>query len=141
MAESGVLLTILQACSKKNNPVNTPPPTGFVATLTLANEAALQNVGGFVRRNFGSSANGGNDVIVARLDSVGTDAFGTASVICTHQGCAVNNPSGSTIICPCHGSIYGAQKSDFARNLSGPAPSPLPTFTTTFDGTTITITF
>jgi Rieske Fe-S protein len=139
-AGGGALLTILQGCSKDNsNPVNTN--TGFVATLTLANEAALQNVGGFIRRNFGSSANGGNDVIVIRLAASGTDAFGTASVICTHQGCAVNNPSGNTITCPCHGSIYGAQKSDFPNVIQGPAPRPLPTFATTFDGTTITITF
>jgi Rieske Fe-S protein len=136
------LFTILQGCSKDNsNPVNNPPNTGFVATLTLANEAALQTVGGFIKRNFGSSANGGDDVIVMRFSTGGTDAFGTASVICTHQGCTVNNPSGGTINCPCHGSVFGAQKSDFGNVIQGPASKALPTFSTTFDGTTITITF
>ena len=136
------LLTILQGCSKKDsNPVSPSTSTGFTATVTVTNEPTLQNVGGFIRRSFGSSANGGNEVIVMRLSASGPDAFATASVICTHQGCAVNNPSSGTIQCPCHGSVYGAQIGNFAGNISGPAPRPLPTFPTSFDGTTITITF
>jgi Rieske Fe-S protein len=134
-------LAVLQSCSNNSNPVTSPPKTGFVATLTLANEVALQTVGGFIRRAFGSSANGGNEVIVMRFAASGTNAFAAASVICTHQGCAVNSPSGATITCPCHGSVFGAQSSNFAGVISGPATRPLPTFATNFDGTTITITF
>lgn len=141
-AGSAALFTILQGCSKdSSNPVNTPPKTGFVATLTLANEIALQTVGGFIRRSFGSSANGGNEVLVVRLAASGTDAFATATVICTHQQNPVNNPSGGVIFCPFHGSRFSVQPGSFGNVINGPATSPLPTFATTFDGTTITITF
>ena len=140
-AGSGALLATIQGCSKNNNAPTATPSTGQKVTLTLANESALQSVGGFIRRSFGSNANGGNDVIIMRLAQSGQDAFASASVICTHQGCSVNNPSSGTTNCPCHGSVFGAQSSNFAKNLSGPAPSPLPTFTTTFDGNIITITF
>jgi len=140
-AGSGIFLATLQGCSKNDNGPTAPSLTGQKITLTLTSESALQNVGGFIRRSFGSNANGGKEVIVMRFAQSGQDSFETASVTCTHQGCAVNNPSNGTINCPCHGSVFGAQSSNFAKNLSGPAPSPLPTLTTTFDGTTITIAF
>jgi cytochrome b6-f complex iron-sulfur subunit len=43
------------------------------------------------------------------------------SAICTHQGCTVN--PGTTPTCPCHGSSFDLAT---GKNLSGPAPSPLP---------------
>lgn len=43
------------------------------------------------------------------------------SAICTHQGCTVK-PDGKELKCPCHGSIYDLS----GKNVSGPAPSPLP---------------
>jgi Rieske Fe-S protein len=134
-------ISTLEGCSKNSNPITPPALTGQKISLILANEPDLQNVGGFIRRSFGSNANGGNEVIVMRFAVSGTGAFATASTICTHQGCAVNNPSGTTITCPCHGSVFGATSNNFATNLSGPAPSPLTTFATAFDGTTVTITF
>lgn len=108
--------------------------------LTLANESALQGVGGSIRRSFGGN-NGGNAVLVVRVSQSGSAAFKTMSVVCTHAGCAVNNPAGGQVSCPCHGSTFSAQAGNFAANLSGPAPSPLQTFPTTFDGSTITISF
>lgn len=44
------------------------------------------------------------------------------SAICTHQGCTVG-PLRGELLCPCHGSVFGLDGS----NISGPAPSPLPT--------------
>ncbi|GAB2509427.1 hypothetical protein GCM10027167_08670 [Nocardia heshunensis] len=43
------------------------------------------------------------------------------SVICTHLGCAVNDISGGTINCPCHGSKFNLDGSVAA----GPASRPL----------------
>jgi Rieske Fe-S protein len=108
--------------------------------LTLANESALKSVAGSIRRAFGGN-NGGNAVLVVRVSQSGSAAFKTMSVVCTHAGCAVNNPAGGQVLCPCHGSTFSAQSGNFAANLSGPAPSPLQTFPTTFDGSTITISF
>jgi len=129
----------LESCNNPTTSPGTEPTTGQKVTLTLANEPTLQSVGGFVRRTFGNN-NGGNPVLVVRTGSSGTGAFRTMSVVCTHAGCLIDNPSGGQCICECHGSVFGAAASNFASNLGGPAPSPLQTFSTTFDGTTVTIT-
>ena len=133
------LLANLEACTSANNGISAEPLTGQKEKLILANEPALQNVGGFVQRTFGNNTNGNNPVIVVRTAANGSGAFQTMSVICTHAGCSVGNPSGGQVYCPCHGSVFGAQASNFAAVLGGPAPSALQTFATTFDGTTITI--
>ena len=43
------------------------------------------------------------------------------SAICTHQGCVVQNVSGGTINCPCHGSRYHLD----GTVAKGPAPRAL----------------
>ena len=134
-------LAELQACANDNPTGPTDASlTGQKVTLTLANEPALQNVGGFIRRAF-SNNNGGKAVLVIRVASGGTDSFKTMSTICTHEGCDVNNPASGQSSCPCHGSVFSTQSGDFGRNIVGPAPRPLQTYQTTFDGTTITISF
>jgi nitrite reductase/ring-hydroxylating ferredoxin subunit len=45
------------------------------------------------------------------------------SAVCTHMGCLVNQISGGTIDCPCHGSEYSIATGAVVR---GPAPLPLP---------------
>ena len=132
-------LSSLEACNSTNNGVAPEPLTGQKVKLTLANEPTLQNVGGFIQRSFGNNTNGNNPVIVVRTAASGIGAFQTMSVICTHAGCSVSNPSGGQVFCPCHGSVFSAQAGNFAAVLGGPAPSSLQTFATTFDGTTITI--
>jgi Rieske Fe-S protein len=49
--------------------------------------------------------------------------FKAFSAVCTHLGCLVNDVSGGTINCPCHGSQYSIEDGSV---VSGPAPSPLP---------------
>ncbi len=137
---AGVSLLASQEGCKEDMGVNPSPVTGQKATLTLANESALQSVGGSIRRMFDGN-NGGNAVLVVRVSQSGDAAFKTMSVVCTHAGCAVNNPAGGQVSCPCHGSTFGAQAGNFASNLSGPAPRPLQTYPTTFDGSVITISF
>jgi len=66
--------------------------------------------------------------IVLRLADTTYESF---TAVCTHEGCLVNGLSGNRIVCPCHGSEY-----DFnGMVVSGPAPSPLASFTVTFDAT------
>src|SRR5208283_5770830 len=86
-------LSSLEACNPASNGVAPEPLTGQKVKLILANEPALQNVGGFIQRSFGNNTNGNNPVIVVRTAANGAGAFQTMSVICTHAGCAVSNPS------------------------------------------------
>lgn len=53
------------------------------------------------------------------------------SAICTHQGCTVNQVSGGTINCPCHGSKFHIADGSVA---GGPAPKPLPKVDVKVDG-------
>ena len=50
------------------------------------------------------------------------NSYMAISAVCTHLGCTVrNNTDGSGFSCPCHGSKYYADGTNFA----GPAPKPL----------------
>jgi len=43
--------------------------------------------------------------------------------VCTHVGCILNQVTGGTINCPCHGSRYTITN---GAVVAGPAPAPLP---------------
>ena len=57
------------------------------------------------------------------------NSFRAMSGVCTHLGCTVNRATGSRggYHCPCHGSVFD----DEGRVVSGPAPSPLPSYQVT----------
>lgn len=55
------------------------------------------------------------------------------SAVCTHAGCTVA-PDGSDLVCPCHGSVY---KASDGSNVSGPAPTPLPSVAVRVDGDSV----
>ena len=72
-------------------------------------------------------------VLVART---GSDTFAALSATCTHEGCAITGFSGSSFVCPCHGSQFDAA----GRVLNGPATRALPQFRTQFANGVLTIT-
>jgi Rieske Fe-S protein len=45
------------------------------------------------------------------------------SAVCTHVGCVLNQVTGGTINCPCHGSKFTITN---GAVVTGPAPTPLP---------------
>lgn len=55
------------------------------------------------------------------------DSFSALSTRCTHQGCAVREPSSGTIVCPCHGSQFNLT----GGVLKGPASQPLQSYQVT----------
>jgi len=141
LACGGALATLVAACSSNASDSSTQAPlTGAREQITLASVPQLQTVGRFLRRAF-PERNNGRDVLIVRVAQSGTDAFRTASVVCTHLQCNVENPQGSSVVCLCHGSRFSVSGSNFGAVLNGPATLPLQTFPTSFDGSVITISF
>lgn len=58
-------------------------------------------------------------VVVTRPEPAVLHAF---SAVCPHQGCTVAGVRDGLIVCPCHGSAFGATDGAVAR---GPATTPL----------------
>jgi cytochrome b6-f complex iron-sulfur subunit len=141
LACGSALATLAASCSGNASDSPTQAPlTGAREQITLANVPQLQTVGGFLRRAF-PRRNNGREVLIVRVAQSGADAFRTASVVCTHLQCNVENPQGASATCLCHGSRFSVSGSNFGAVLNGPATSPLQTFPTSFDGTVITISF
>ncbi|MFF3611195.1 Rieske (2Fe-2S) protein [Streptomyces sp. NPDC002580] len=59
------------------------------------------------------------NVVVSRAENGSLKAF---SSICTHAGCAINKLTGTTLVCPCHGSEFDAMTGAVLRE---PATVPL----------------
>jgi Rieske Fe-S protein len=141
MVCGGSLLSCLAACGGDDSNPAGNQITGQTTTLTLSESAnsALQNVGGFIRRTFGSGSNT-REMIVIRTTQT---EFRALSTRCPHQGTAVNNPSSGVIECPNHGSRFVGQGSNAGNVTQGPATTGLQVFTTTFDAAaqTVTISF
>jgi Rieske Fe-S protein len=141
MVCGGSLLSCLAACGGDDSNPTGNRLTGQTATLTLSESAnsALQNVGGFIRRIFGSGFNI-REMIVIRTTQT---EFRALSTRCPHQGTAVDNPTSGVIVCSNHGSRFVGQGSNAGNVTQGPATTGLQVFTTTFDAAaqTVTISF
>jgi cytochrome b6-f complex iron-sulfur subunit len=98
-------------------------------TVTLADFSALGAVGGVGR------VDGGIGAPTALYRSAAT-SFIALSMVCPHQGFAPIDITSSGFSCPAHGSQF----SKAGAVLSGPAPSNLATYTTTYDATAGTVT-
>ncbi|MET8632051.1 Rieske (2Fe-2S) protein [Streptomyces sp. NPDC004096] len=59
------------------------------------------------------------NVVVSRAADGSLKAYST---ICTHAGCAINKLSGTTLVCPCHGSQFDAVS---GKVVQAPATEPL----------------
>jgi nitrite reductase/ring-hydroxylating ferredoxin subunit len=70
-------------------------------------------------------------VVVTQPTPSNFEAF---SAICTHQGCTVNDVTGGTINCPCHGSMFDITDGSVVR---GPAQQPLPRLGITIERTVL----
>ncbi len=70
--------------------------------------------------------------LVART---GQNTFTALAAICTHQTCTISGYSGSTYICPCHGSEFDTS----GRVVRGPANVALHQYTTQLNNNVLTI--
>lgn len=91
--------------------------------LALADHPELQDV-------FSGKALTVNGTAV-NVAHVAEGCFVAMGVVCTHQGCTVGYAAErNQFTCPCHGALYGVD----GVPIAGPAPRPLPTYETDFDG-------
>jgi Rieske Fe-S protein len=95
-----------------NNPANT-------YTFNFANYPALENPGGSIVELVAATS-GEVPVAVVRVSA---SEISVVEAVCTHAGCEINpyDASSQAFLCPCHGSMFGANGSV----LRGPAYYPL----------------
>lgn len=141
LALSSSLAGVLAGCAggaATSNPTSTgtivPNSPSNQYTFDFATYPQLQTVGGTVLATV--QATSGNKTVSIARSGVGT--VDTVSVFCTHQGCQINGyDSGSqSYSCPCHGAVFSSS----GTVLAGPAPSPLPTYSSSFTGPGILVT-
>ena len=119
----GIIAQTLEGCSK-SSVVPSAPPAGMTIDLSSPANSALKTTGGFVLTK--------GIYVICTAPST----YIALSSICTHQGCTVNYDSGSNkFSCPCHGGMYDSS----GKVLVGPPPSPLPKYSVTLDGNSLTV--
>jgi cytochrome b6-f complex iron-sulfur subunit len=100
-----------------------------VVTINVGSSSPLADAGGVALVNYVSS--------YLLVDRSSTDTFNAMSAICTHQGCLINSydSNNKQFVCTCHGSRYSLT----GQVQQGPASLPLPSYSTSFANSTLTI--
>jgi cytochrome b6-f complex iron-sulfur subunit len=103
-------------------------PSADAASPSAAGSAVIAKLTDIpIGGSISARAPSGPKILLARPTATSVVAF---SSVCTHQQCTVE-PDGKRFACPCHGSTYDAFT---GKNISGPAPSPLPPFAVKISG-------
>ncbi|MEU8590285.1 Rieske (2Fe-2S) protein [Streptomyces sp. NPDC048664] len=97
----------LTACSTGGQATPAEP----TAPVALGSESEVPKGGAKLYRDA--------NVVVSRAQDGSLKAYST---ICTHAGCAIGKLSGTTLVCPCHGSRFDAVTGEVVQ---APATEPL----------------
>jgi cytochrome b6-f complex iron-sulfur subunit len=130
--------SVLQGCG--GSP--TSPSRGGGSSLpTIAGSVSSRTVSVAVDAGSPLASVGGTALVQSSLGSflvarISQEAFSALTAVCTHEGCTITNVSGTTFVCPCHGSQFNTSGSV----VKSPATRPLTSYATAFAGTTLTIT-
>ena len=93
------------------------------------------------RRHGGPLATSGGMALVSStagqflVTRTGASTFVALTAQCTHEACVVSLGTGSSFVCPCHGSEFDTS----GHVLVGPASTPLQQFQTQFANNVLTI--
>lgn len=134
--------SVLQGCSgSATSPSGTGTSGGGSALPALSGTVDNRTISVTVGAGTALASVGGTALVQSTLGSflvtrISDQAFSALSAVCTHEGCVITNVSGTTFICPCHGSQFSTSGSV----LRSPATRPLATFATGFANGTLTIT-
>lgn len=121
LATGAGITQCLGGCSSSTAPTD----VDFTLDLTASSNAALKNIGGFLRTS---------GVIVA---CVGKDTYIAVQAACTHEGASLSwQQSNNRFYCPEHGATFSRAGSV----TNGPAQSKLVAYTTTLNGTMLRVT-
>lgn len=133
IALGGVVFSMISGCSDSSptGPSNGgSQPAELILDLNDAPYRSLQSVGGVA--SLGSNSIDAAGLLLFRESGERIRAY---SRRCTHQGCTVGPFAGGRSTCPCHGSVYDTAGSV----VNGPAPAPLPQYTTSLENDVLTI--
>jgi cytochrome b6-f complex iron-sulfur subunit len=126
-------LALLPGCSGNDSIPGSPLAalTGAITngklTLSIADGSPLASPGGMALVTSPAGI-----FLVTRTSAT---AFLAVTAQCTHQACVVSNGTGTSYVCPCHGSEFDTS----GRVIVGPASAPLQQFQTQFASNVLTI--
>jgi Rieske Fe-S protein len=119
---------IMQACSSGPSgsdgttlPVVNGTVTGGLISVPIASGSALDTVGGMALIQTSSTGS----FLATRMDQT---TFSILTATCTHEGCTITGSSGTSFVCPCHGSRFSTS----GGVVNGPASRALRTFSSQF---------
>jgi Rieske Fe-S protein len=120
---AGALGQILESCSSLTGPaVSHGTTTIDISKLTSNGQFLVDS----------SVSPDGTPILVIRQNAT---TYTALSMLCTHQGCQVNSPSGGSIYCSCHGSRFNL----YGQVVNGPAPSALTSYSVVLNASANTI--
>ena len=127
------LAATLAGCATYGSPAAPAAPAGGDARGGDAPTAGAGTAGAVLARVADIPVGGGRifaerQIVVTQPEAGTVRAF---TAVCTHQGCAVDEVTGGTINCPCHGSRFRVADGSVA---GGPASRPLAAVRVTVDG-------
>ncbi len=128
---AGACALALGGCNNGGTVNGNVNPQNGVAQLTFTQYPALMTVGGSAVVSTPTAT-----ILVVRT---GTTTATALSAICTHAGCVVTFDGATAnppIFCGCHGSSFGMN----GAVESGPARSPLRSYTATVDAMGVNVT-
>jgi len=116
---------------------SSPSATALLAVLTgsMVGGAVQVQAGTGALATVGGAAQVQSPAGSFLVPRTGQDTFTAVTAICTHEACTITGLSGSTYVCPCHGSRFNSG----GQVLNGPATVSLRTFVTSLSEDTLSI--